>query len=156
MALAYQAMACDFESEGESEHESEGESEHESERTRRAELAKQLRSLGLGLLQVEFYIERTLPLETHGVQPNLYLSVRGNTVLLERSGRKSKLATHTCMLRAPIRHLYIIWRTKSAHQMEFLASSWLSVVRGSNSMNESKFAECWTFRPTPHSCGWIL
>ena len=71
MALC-QAMACDFESEG----------EHESERTRRTELTMQLRSLGLGLLQVEFYIERTLPLETHGVQPDLYLSVRGNTVLL--------------------------------------------------------------------------
>ncbi len=71
-------MACDFESEGEIE----GESQHESERTRRAELTKQLRSLGLGLLQVEFQIERTLPLETHSVRPDLYLSVQGNTVLL--------------------------------------------------------------------------
>ena len=51
------------------------------ETARRAELTKQLHSLGLGL-QVEFHIERSLPLETHSVYPDLSLSVRDTMVLL--------------------------------------------------------------------------
>lgn len=51
------------------------------ETPRRTELTKQLRSLGLGL-QDEFHIERTPPLETHSVRPDLCLSVRDTAVLL--------------------------------------------------------------------------
>jgi len=60
-----EAMACDF----------------ESEATRRASLKKLLHRVDLRL-QVEFHIERTPPLETHSAWPDLYLSVRGTTVLL--------------------------------------------------------------------------
>ena len=64
MALC-EVMACGF----------------EDEQTRRTQLTGQLHRLGLGM-QVKFYIEQTLPLETHSIRPALSISAPGTTILL--------------------------------------------------------------------------
>ena len=56
-------------------------SDFDCEHTRRAELMKQLHPLGLGL-RIEFHIEKTPPLETHSVWPDLCISCQNTTVLL--------------------------------------------------------------------------
>jgi len=74
------------------------------EKTRRVEFSKHQKFL---VMQVEYHIDQTSPLETHSARADLRISALGKTIL-QRSSWSSILASHICKSRSPIRRSYMV------------------------------------------------